>query len=404
MLVERSAPEAVTADRYALARWSKALAGSHLAEGRRAVVKRWRDLLGDADRLPGADEVEVAPFGVPDPMVARGLAALEPEAAVGLVAVANAYVGDPAVADRLAEELVDGAVSVTRRGPAVASLFAQLGDPVRALDWWEKIADASPEHPAYLLGLADAVAATGDAPRAQIHFIAAAANSGDPGAMSLLAARSLARHGADVEALSACRRALQLTAPGDEQEVLSTIARIDDELGRAAAASAAREALVEQTPERFRDAARGTWRSLRDRLLDAPADALVVAAADPSDAALALARARALRAAGDDTGACAAIERARAWNPGQVSLGVYRLRNCASDPAELAEAAAELLAVYVAGQGGLSSREHALRALAEAFDALGEAAAAAAARAELAGLERSAFPTWPISPADAYLR
>jgi hypothetical protein len=275
----------------------------------------------------------------------------------------------------------------------IASLFAQLGDPARALAWWERVSQSSPDHPPFQFALGDAVAAAGDPARAKVHFVAAAAGSGDAGAFNLAATRSLMRHGASVDALDACRRALHHAAPGQDHEVLELLVAINSALGRTADADAARERLVERTPPRFRDAARGVWQSRHARSLGETEGG----ARHPEDVPLAIARARTLAAAGKSGSARALLEVAIAWNPHNVDARIALLGHLEGSGAHLATAAVELLAV--AANARRPARRRAFEALVPVFETLGAPAAAEAARGELRALARM-----PASPAGAWSR
>ncbi|HWM86192.1 MAG TPA: hypothetical protein VNO33_10155, partial [Kofleriaceae bacterium] len=197
---------------HALARWSAALRGdARLLRGREQLEARWRRLAAGAalpSRLPAAP-----PLGVVDPHRipgARGVTA-------GLGAVARAYLRDPALADRLAGEFADGAPALGQRGPLLVELFARLGDPARAWQWAERVSASSPDHAPYLLAAGLAAAATGDVARADVFFVRGAAASGDAGAASLLAARGFLAVSRPLAALTAARRAFDLTAPGEPE-------------------------------------------------------------------------------------------------------------------------------------------------------------------------------------------
>lgn len=227
-----------------------------------------------------------------------------PEAAEALGAIAAAYLREPAVADRRAERFADRAVAAGAHVPALVQLFHELGDPARAMRWSARLLAESPMHPPYLLWAGAAAAAEGDPERAEVFFQRGAAASGDAGAASLEAARSLLAFGHPVHALGAGKRALQLTAPGEAQEVLAVVASADRALGRELAARAAERRL----PAR---------RSARDDALAGEDLAALrrLAERDPTDAALAAA---VLRLAGPE--ARGALERAARWNPRDAEL------------------------------------------------------------------------------------
>jgi hypothetical protein len=80
--------------------------------------------------------------------------------------------------------------------------------------------------------------ATGAVDRADILFIEGAHASGDAGAASVSAARTFLAHGHALPAVTAARRAVQLTASGqpEHEEAVRLAARALEQLGRADAA------------------------------------------------------------------------------------------------------------------------------------------------------------------------
>jgi hypothetical protein len=227
---------------HALARWHRALAevDPRLARGRDAIETRWRRLAagsGPPGRLPPA-----LPLGVFDPHRMALPDRAGADMVGGLSRVARAYLRDPALADRLAGELADGAVALGARGPLLVELFARLGDPARAWSWAERVNASSRDHAPYLLLAGMAAAAAGDSPRADIFFIRGAAASGDGGAASLLAARGFLAAARPLPALTAARRAFDLTAPGEPEHAsaIDAAARALDLLGRDREATALR--------------------------------------------------------------------------------------------------------------------------------------------------------------------
>jgi hypothetical protein len=157
--------------------------------------------------------------------------ALWPEHAA-LWRIGRAYLDDPALADRHAGDFVDGAVYMGERAPLVAALFASLDATARAQQWWERMAARHPHDPQVQFELGAAVAQTADATRAQVHFMAAAAASGDAGKTNLRAARVLLYNDHALEAVAAARRALALTAPEHREPVLRLIVDALTRLGR----------------------------------------------------------------------------------------------------------------------------------------------------------------------------
>ncbi|HUS68597.1 MAG TPA: hypothetical protein VMZ28_28875, partial [Kofleriaceae bacterium] len=129
-------------------------------------------------------------------------------------AIRNAYRREPAVADRMAEDLADGAIVLGERAPALIDMYRELGDPARAWRWAEKLLESSPRHAPYLQLAGEVSAAAGDPARAEVFFVEAAAASGDAGASSVAAARAYLALRLPLPAVTAARRAIQLTGPG----------------------------------------------------------------------------------------------------------------------------------------------------------------------------------------------
>lgn len=149
-----------------------------------------------------------------------------------LFAIAGAYFYEPALADRKAREYVEGHVYVGRRAPAVAVLFAALGDEARSIYWWERAVDLSPRHSGHLFELACAAARMGDLPRARVHFTATSVDSGDAGAAAARAGRWLIRLGHDLEAIHLAKIALSVTAPAERAALVRSTSAAMERLGR----------------------------------------------------------------------------------------------------------------------------------------------------------------------------
>jgi hypothetical protein len=247
---------------HALAWWSR-LAGrdQRLARGRSEVERGWSEL------LPAPAGWRMPPTTVTVPAAAL-VEHEDPAIAAALVAVAEAYAHEPAVADRLARDVVARAPSLGRHGPAVARLFAALGAHDRALAWWERIAAESPQHPPYLLALGVAAAASGEVLRASVHIEAAAARSGNAGATFLRAAAELWRQGHALEAVATGRKALLLAPSGQRGPVLALLARAMRALDRARDADAMRAAWLDDVPEPFRARARAAVQAQSPATLD----------------------------------------------------------------------------------------------------------------------------------------
>ncbi len=356
---------------YALAWWSR-LAGrdQRLARGRDEVERGWSELLP-------------APVGwrMPPTTVTVPAAALvehdDPAVAAALVAMAEAYAQEPAVADRLARDVVARAPSLGRHGPAVARLFAALGAHDRALAWWERIAAESPQHPPYLLALGVAAAASGEVLRASVHLEAAAARSGDAGATFLRAAAELWRQGHALEAVATGRKALLLAPSGHRGPVLALLATAMRALDRARDADAMRAAWLDDVPEPFRDRAR------------AAVQAQSVATLDQN--------ARHENAGHDDAGTALT----EAWGPQRVTAltAAVRAQDPARDPAGQAADVTALAALALLAPPA-QARE-AFEVLAGALAQMGagaEARAVRAARVAVDGLWPARAPALPPAP------
>lgn len=367
--------------RHALVRWARAMNAIGPA-GRAATIARW-DGLGGAPDDPELADLGFVAWGAVDPIaIAADFIDVDAATYDALIDLAIAYSKDPAIADRLARDFVDGRVYAGVRAPIVATLFDALGDPARALVWRERVAEVSEHDPEALHALGVAAARVGDTNRAETHFIAAAAGSGDPGAASVSAVRALVDAGAPVAALLPARRAVQLVAPGEGREAFEAVAEAMVAAGRTADAEVLLGELVAAVAPIYRDAARAyvdgrwdvdsgagdRWVGRRDQLVAATVgDALVDAY--PTDAAIAL---RYAANAADTSRALEVLERAAAWNPAHVDLRVAMLGLL--DPADEAYLAVVSELVLLAQT---SEPADASRARAAAIDATGASAGAA---------------------------
>lgn len=171
---------------------------------------------------------------------ARALRAAAPAVAdrAPLIAIATAYLRDPSLADRRADDWIAIDVDVAARAPVVARLFAALGDPARARALVQRAVDASPGEPALDRALALAAAASGDPDAALVFATGAAAESGDPAPVLVEVARALAAGNHHSHALEALKLALQLAAPGDDRDALDLAIASSRALGRAGQADA----------------------------------------------------------------------------------------------------------------------------------------------------------------------
>jgi Tfp pilus assembly protein PilF len=274
----------------------------------------------DADDLPAHARLVLDAATTPRPHYGAlhhsEAAVLAAAVADGLSGIADAYRTDPAAADRLAEDVVARDVDVAAAAPGVAELFQVLGDPARARAWWERAVEASPDDVGLRAGLVRALAAAADGEAARLHLTTVAAGSGDPARALLDGARALAAAGLTVDALAPAKQALELIAPGEEQEALQLLIELAGRLDRADQVQSFTAAL-----DRVRTAPDAT--TLRARAAAGDAEALARAfAADPSDAGLAIAVAR---GEADAARALEILTEASRWNPADVELRVERL-------------------------------------------------------------------------------
>jgi len=237
--------------------------------------------------------------------------AIAPTDGGGLAEIVRAYRRAPAAADRVAEDVAGRDVDVAAVAPAIAEVFALLGDPARARAWYERAVETSPGDVGLRMGLVGALAAAGDGPAARLQLTTVAAGSGDAARALLDGARLLADAGLVVDALAPAKLALELTPRGDEGEVLALLVEVQGRLGREDQVRTLTAALAAARPSRDPS-------TLRARALAGDAGALARAiAVDPVDATLALAAAA---AEPDDARAAAILARAARWNPNSVEL------------------------------------------------------------------------------------
>jgi tetratricopeptide (TPR) repeat protein len=356
-----------------LRRWRALLAGDpSLQEASTRLLAAWGVAVDEA-RTAARGSVAPAPAPAPaSPPFGLAVPAARPE----LAPIAEAFAREPALADRLAGDWVDRGAAVSERAPAVAELFLRLGDPARALTWADKAVAESPRHPPLVHLLGRVAAAAGLPVRAQVHFIEAAARSGDAGAYDLEAAGALLRAGYPIEALTAARRALGESAPGEEGAALEVVAAADRDAGRTADAERACSDQLARIPERFR----ADWRSRRDRALAGP-----TTLAAPDDGELAAAWAPRLADAGKRDQAIDVLRTAARWQADDARPRTALLALLPPEDPRWADAAAELLLIGLAARP--AQAVPALQAFADAADRLGDAALARAARAEARGLD-----------------
>lgn len=154
-----------------------------------------------------------------------------------LLEVARAYIKDPAVADRLARDVVASSVDAAAGHAAIGALFDALGDPQRSRAAWQAAVDGSPE-PQHVRGLAEAAARTGDGAAALIFATQAAAAWGDPAVVWISVGNVLEHTGVHVDALTCARSALELAGPDQLTRALDLAIAASRSLGRTSQADA----------------------------------------------------------------------------------------------------------------------------------------------------------------------
>lgn len=196
-----------------------------------------------------------------------------PEFATVLQEIQRAYARDPALADRVAQNFVNRSVYGVRERALVTELFFRLGDAARARAFATQLRAISGSMPAFAMATGLATAATGDTEAAELYFTAAAAGSGDPGAYWAIAARVYRGLGANLAAVGAARKALSLTARGNDLGILADLIAAQRALGREPDAKESEAALFERVAKDqhpkirellIRDAERGPLPSLLD--------------------------------------------------------------------------------------------------------------------------------------------
>ncbi|MEO8550826.1 MAG: hypothetical protein ABI678_12660, partial [Kofleriaceae bacterium] len=188
--------------------------------------------MGDPLLLTGDDLVSARTPGFPE-----------------LVNVAAAFRRDPAIAERLARELIGRSVDSALAGAAVGALLDALGDPARARTAWLAASTESDE-PAIVAGYAAAAARAGDGDAALVGATGAAAASGDPAWTWLDIGRALLRGHRPTDAITTMRTAMELAGPNALAATLDLAIEASRQLGREAQADAlaARRATLSPAP------------------------------------------------------------------------------------------------------------------------------------------------------------
>ena len=150
---------------------------------------------------------------------------------IPISALLAAYRRNPSRADILAADAVAESTDAALAQAALGAMFDVLDDPARARAAWQGAVDASPE-PAFIAGLAEAMARANDPDAALIYATSAAAASGDPAVVWLGVSRARDGVGKHVHALEAARSAIDLAGPDTIGPSLDAAISASRELGR----------------------------------------------------------------------------------------------------------------------------------------------------------------------------
>lgn len=151
--------------------------------------------------------------------------------------IVDAYLRDPAIADRIALDVTAEAVDAAVAYAAIGAMFDAFGDPGRARTAWQAAVDASPEVE-HVRGLAEAMTRANDPDAALVTATRAAAAWGDPAVVLISVARVLESTGEHVHALEAARSAIDLAGPDLLDDALEVAIDASRSLGRHAQAEA----------------------------------------------------------------------------------------------------------------------------------------------------------------------
>jgi hypothetical protein len=150
--------------------------------------------------------------------------------------ILRAYAVDPLRADRFARDAVASNVDAAAGHAWLGALYDAIQDPARARASWQAAVDASPGEPAYVRGLAIAIARANDPDAALVFGTQAAAASGDPSRVWIELAEALHGVGANVHALEAARYAIDLATAETAARAFEIAIAASDALGRNAQA------------------------------------------------------------------------------------------------------------------------------------------------------------------------
>lgn len=201
---------------------------------------------------PPSDTTGMAPDAAATEAIVALVRARVPEGVEvrGVRAVLSGYAQDPLVADRVGRDLVAAAVDAAPAYASLGAIFDAVGDPARARAAWQAAVDGSAE-PAYLRGLAEAIAHTHDGDAALVAATGAAAWSGDPAVVWIAVADALVGAGAYQQALDAARFAIDLAGREQIAAAFEVAARASERAGRttqAAELRARRETVAPPPP------------------------------------------------------------------------------------------------------------------------------------------------------------
>ncbi len=247
-----------------------------------------------------------------------------------VAALLAGYRRDPAIADRLARDVVARAPDAAVANAALGAVWSLLDDPARSRAAWQAAVDASPE-PAFVRGLADACARAGDPDAALIHGTSAAAAVGDPAPVWTSLSRVLDGVGSHQHALEAARSAIDLAGRDVLAFALDAGIAASRAMGRGGQADALAARRAKLAPPVMAPPAVG----------EIDAEAALRAIDDPTDAVTAIAADR-------RRSTVATIARmwiASRWNPGNVEVRAALLDAIAVDDPRRALIVAELVAL-----------------------------------------------------------
>ena len=147
-------------------------------------------------------------------------------------AILSAHARDPLRGDLIARDAVAELPDAGFGHAWVGALYDAIQDPARARASWQAAVDASPHEPAFVRGLAEAIARTNDPDAALVIGTQAAAASGDPAPVWIAIAEALHANGSYVHALEAARYAIDLATAETVARAFELAIAASEALGR----------------------------------------------------------------------------------------------------------------------------------------------------------------------------